>query len=136
MPIPTWLHQVQGEKVILTKVILSTHGMKNNFVQREIWCQGGGPAHGKSILARLSPRSNISREEARVLKELREEKSGSSIQWTRGWLWWYWTNMTTSTRPRTYFLTRTHTDSLQEIPPPNIKTNLLKFFGLLRPMPD
>ena len=56
----------------------------------------------------------------------------SFLQWTRGWLWWYWINKTRFTKPRTYLQIRTPTDSSQEIPPPNIKTNYFTYSGLLK----
>ena len=70
-----------------------------------------------------SSRPSISRQEAKVL---REESPGSSLKWTRGYLWWCQINVTMSTG------TRTPKGSLQGDPTIKHKNNPIQILRTIK----
>ena len=55
------------------------------------------------------------------------QHQGGSYSGQGGWPWSSWTNKTTSTKPKHYFRTPTHTKFSPKTPPPSSKTNSLPF---------
>ena len=87
------------------------------------------------LLRRDCPQPKITREEARALKELRDDQSRVILTAEKGVAMMVcWLNKTLSTRQRTYLEVRTPKDSPRGIPLLKIKTSSSKYPGLSRDM--